>query len=97
MSTENIEKKLDQIYTQIESIKNGLVARGYIEDDRKDIELYGTLVQLVQESGKASASQFQRWLNIGYARAVHYLDMLEEDGIIGPAHDSVPREVLKKK
>ncbi|MFZ6015685.1 MAG: DNA translocase FtsK 4TM domain-containing protein [Patescibacteria group bacterium] len=46
-------------------------------------------------AGKASASLLQRRLRIGYARAARLLDLLEEEGFIGPADGAKPREILK--
>jgi len=34
---------------------------------------------------------------IGYGRAARLIDLMEKDGIVGPADGSKPREVLKKK
>jgi DNA segregation ATPase FtsK/SpoIIIE, S-DNA-T family len=34
-------------------------------------------------------------LRIGYGRAAHLIDMMERDGIVGPADGSKPREILK--
>ncbi|MGB0756914.1 MAG: DNA translocase FtsK 4TM domain-containing protein [Patescibacteria group bacterium] len=53
--------------------------------------------RLVIEAGKASASYLQRRLRIGYSRAARLLDYLEEEGTIGPADGSRPREVLVSK
>jgi S-DNA-T family DNA segregation ATPase FtsK/SpoIIIE len=41
-----------------------------------------------------SASLLQRRLSIGFSRAGKLLDMLEKNGVIGPAVGSKPREVL---
>ncbi len=46
-------------------------------------------------AGKASASLLQRRLKVGYARAARILDLLEEEGFIGPADGAKPREILK--
>lgn len=62
-----------------------------------DDELYEEAKKLVIEAGKASSSYIQRRLRIGYARAARLLDMLEEEGIIGPAVGSEPREVYDDK
>ena len=51
-------------------------------------------VQVVVASGKASTSLLQRKLRIGYGRASRLIDMMEEQGIVGPASGSRPREVL---
>jgi len=58
-----------------------------------DDELYEEVKRLVIETRKASASFLQRRLGIGYARAARLLDMLEEEGIIGPSQGAKPREV----
>ena len=58
-------------------------------------ELYDQIVDFVVKSGKASASLLQRKFKIGYNRAATMIDLLEENGIIGPATgNSKPREVL---
>ena len=46
-------------------------------------------------AGKASASLLQRRLKVGYARAARLLDLLEQDGFIGPGDGAKPREILK--
>ena len=52
-------------------------------------------VRLVFEFGKASTSLLQRRLRIGYGRAAHLIDLMEQDGLVGPADGSRPRELLK--
>lgn len=49
---------------------------------------------VILEAGKASASLLQRRLRVGYARAARILDILEEQGFIGPAEGAKPREIL---
>jgi len=58
-------------------------------------ELYEDAMRLVFEFGKASTSLLQRRLRIGYGRAAHLIDMMENDGLVGPADGSKPREILK--
>jgi S-DNA-T family DNA segregation ATPase FtsK/SpoIIIE len=57
--------------------------------------LYDDAMRLVFEFGKASTSLLQRRLRIGYGRAAHLIDMMENDGLVGPADGSKPREILK--
>jgi len=59
-----------------------------------DDPLLDEVKSLVIKTGKASASYLQRMFRIGYARAASLLDMLEQEGIIGPADGSKPRELL---
>jgi S-DNA-T family DNA segregation ATPase FtsK/SpoIIIE len=57
--------------------------------------LFDDAVRLVFEFGKASTSLIQRRLRVGYGRAAHLIDMMERDGLVGPADGSRPRELLK--
>ena len=57
--------------------------------------LYDEIVNFVIKTQKASASLLQRKFKIGYNKAATMIDMLEENGIIGPpTGNSKPREVL---
>lgn len=64
--------------------------------DEEDDELYEEAKKIVVEAGKASASYLQRRLRVGYARAARLLDMLEEEGVIGPGEGAKPRDILIK-
>lgn len=70
--------------------KGGIVAP--IGDDEDD--LFRDAVQVVLDSGKASASLLQRRLRVGYARAARLIESMEDKGIVGPADGARPREVL---
>ncbi|MBU4223973.1 DNA translocase FtsK [Patescibacteria group bacterium] len=59
-----------------------------------DDEFYEEAKNLVIKAGKASTSYLQRRLKIGYSRAARLIDMMEENGIVGPADGSKPREIL---
>jgi DNA segregation ATPase FtsK/SpoIIIE, S-DNA-T family len=65
-------------------------------DGDGDDELYQDAVKLVLEFGKASTSLIQRRLRVGYGRAAHLIDLMEQDGVVGPADGPKPREVLKR-
>jgi S-DNA-T family DNA segregation ATPase FtsK/SpoIIIE len=65
------------------------------EEDEADDGMLEDAVRLVLEFGKASTSLLQRRLRIGYGRAAHLIDLMERDGIVGPADGSRPREILK--
>jgi S-DNA-T family DNA segregation ATPase FtsK/SpoIIIE len=60
-----------------------------------DDPTYQEALQIVINSGKASASLLQRRLGIGYAKAARYIDTMEDQGIVGGASgNSKPRDVL---
>jgi S-DNA-T family DNA segregation ATPase FtsK/SpoIIIE len=57
-------------------------------------ELFDEAVRFVVQSGQASTSMLQRRFRIGFSRAGRLVDMMEQDGIVGPADGSKPREIL---
>lgn len=70
--------------------RGGVVA----EIDDTDEPIYKDAVRVVIEGRKASTSLLQRRLRIGYAKAARLIEAMEEQGIIGQADGSRPREVL---
>lgn len=59
-------------------------------------EYYDQAVAFVTEQGQASISSVQRRLRVGYNRAARMIEMMERDGIVGPADGAKPREVIVK-
>jgi S-DNA-T family DNA segregation ATPase FtsK/SpoIIIE len=57
-------------------------------------ELFDEAVRFVVQSGQASTSMLQRRFRIGFSRAGRLVDMMEQDGIVGPADGSKSREIL---
>lgn len=57
-------------------------------------DMFRDACRVVIETRKASTSLLQRKLRIGYARAARIIEEMEEQGIIGPADGSRPRDVL---
>lgn len=72
--------------------KGGIVA-DYGGQDADD-DMWRDAVHVVIENHKASTSLLQRRLRIGYGRAARLIEQMEEQGIIGQADGSRPREVL---
>jgi S-DNA-T family DNA segregation ATPase FtsK/SpoIIIE len=80
----------------LESPKDERVAvEGSNNDPEENDPMFDDAVRLVFEFGKASTSLLQRRLRIGYGRAAHLIDLMERDGLVGPADGSRPRELLK--
>lgn len=73
---------------------NDSVFNAMVGGDDADDELYEDAKAAVIEVGKASTSYIQRKLRVGYSRAARLMDLLEENGVIGPADGSKPREIL---
>ncbi len=63
-------------------------------DGGSDDSMYNDAVRAVIEGRKASTSYLQRRLRIGYSRAARLMEEMEENGVIGAADGSRPREVL---
>lgn len=59
-----------------------------------DDDMWHDAVQVVVENRKASTSLLQRRLRIGYGRAARLIETMEDQGIVGAADGSRPREVL---
>ncbi|MCK8602643.1 DNA translocase FtsK [Desulfoferrobacter suflitae] len=60
-------------------------------------EKYDEAVQLVLETRQASISMLQRRLRVGYNRAARMIEVMEQQGIVGPSDGVKPREVLTVK
>lgn len=54
-------------------------------------------IELVVDSGQASASMLQRRFKIGFNRAARLIDSMQERGIVGQSEGSKPRKVLISK
>ncbi len=59
-----------------------------------DDVLYDEAARLVVAERMGSASFLQRRMRVGFSRASRLVDLMEQDGILGPAQGSKPREVL---
>lgn len=68
----------------------------FIPSDGKDPDedLITAATLLVRQENKASVAMLQRRLKIGYSKAARLMDVLEEQGVVGPYNGAEPREVL---
>jgi len=68
--------------------------RGAFDGSGEKDELYDEAVRLVIETNQASVSILQRRMRLGYTRAARLIDMMEQDGLVGPYCGSKPRDLL---
>ena len=84
--------KFDDAFVRLELLDGGV---GPTSSETGD-PLYDEVKEFIITTRKASTSLIQRKFSIGYARAARLIDTLEDNGIIGPARGSKPREVYAK-
>ncbi len=63
-------------------------------DDSEMDETYDLAVSIAIELGRISTSMIQRRLKIGYNRAARLMELMQREGVVGPADGVKPREVL---
>ena len=90
-----VKEQLRPSYIDEDSIFGSDSSPGNLEDF--DDEYYEDAKKLVVQSGKASASMIQRRFRVGYNRAARMIDMMEDEGIVGPHRGSKAREVIVDK
>ena len=84
----------DEIDLTTTSVSDNVMFAGSVGEDDVEDDLFEDAKATVLAAGKASTSYLQRKLRVGYSRAARLMDILEEQGVIGPANGSKPREVL---
>jgi len=57
-------------------------------------ELLDEAIKVILQARQASASLLQRRLRVGYTRAARLLDLMEQEGVVGPFQGSKAREIL---
>jgi len=70
-------------------MKGGSGGEGAVDDP-----LYEDAVRVILQSGRGSASLLQRALSVGYTRASRLIDIMTEQGVLGPFVGSKAREVM---
>jgi S-DNA-T family DNA segregation ATPase FtsK/SpoIIIE len=77
-----------------EKVTEAVAVEASASDENDYDERYDDAVALITKTRQASISMVQRHLRIGYNRAARIIEMMEKEGIVGPADGSKPREVL---
>jgi S-DNA-T family DNA segregation ATPase FtsK/SpoIIIE len=61
-------------------------------------DMYYKVVEFGESAGEVSISSIQRRFRIGYNRAARVMELLEEDGLVGPPRGAgKPRDFLKRR
>jgi S-DNA-T family DNA segregation ATPase FtsK/SpoIIIE len=100
--TENEVQRITQFWRDQELLEDPLIARVNFEDPDKANEInedeldekYQDAIQLVMETRQASISMLQRRLRVGYNRAARMIEIMEQQGVVGPSDGVKPREVF---
>ena len=79
------------------AVSSSIDSRTILDKSGAETPLYKDVLLFIAKTQKASASLLQRRFKIGYNRAARIIDMLEEDGYIGPVDGSKPRKVFLEK
>jgi len=87
-SAANFSQELVQLATG--ASKPGEQSGSLPEED----ELYDQAVRVILKSKRGSASLLQRALGVGYTRASRLIDIMSEQGVLGPHKGSKSRELL---
>ena len=61
------------------------LTRRQAEGDEMDDDRYEEAVDIVTRAGQASVSMLQRKMTIGFARAGRLIDIMEQNGVVGPS------------
>ncbi len=91
---EYLKKAGEPQYVEISAPQSASPTGGFVNPDEDSDPLLSDAKEVILQAGKASASLLQRRLKVGYARAARILDLLEEEGFIGPGEGAKPREIL---
>ncbi len=107
-----LEEKIDEVFqkilekqnsqftdlmNEIRKLENSIARKGSDANEEDILDsLYEKAEQLVVATGQASTSFLQRKLGVGYVRATHLIDALEDKGVVGPAKAGKPRKILKE-
>ncbi len=96
--TQFVKEQGSPDYTSFESIvvvddKKG----GAGSADERD-EMYQQVVDFAESAGEVSISSIQRRFKIGYNKAATMMELLEEDGFVGPPKGAgKPRDFIRRK
>ena len=102
ISDEEIENICNFFKAQKEPDYNMEILRKTKENDISDEpeqqdttdEFYETAKKIILDTRIASISMLQRRLKIGFNRSARLIEMMEQEGLVGPYREGKPREVI---
>ncbi len=101
VTEEEVQAVTDHLRAQGEPVYDENILKPREEDgaggDDEEMEkdsMYDEAVRLVADTHRCSTSWLQRKLGLGYNRAARIVEMMEKQGVVGPANGSKDREVL---
>jgi S-DNA-T family DNA segregation ATPase FtsK/SpoIIIE len=89
-----LKKQGQAVYEEalVQPVKEAMAGDAGGEAERDDV--YWRAVELVISQKQASISFVQRRLGLGYPKAARFIDLMEQDRIIGPGDGAKPRQIL---
>ena len=95
--TEFIKSQGRPDYTILESIQEADEIEADERSGERD-EMYLKAIEFGEMTGEVSISSIQRRFKIGYNRAARIMELMEEDGLVGPPRSAgKPREFLRRR
>lgn len=85
-------------YTLVNEISRAEAEAQEAELSQEQDELYQRALDYADAMGEVSISSLQRRLKVGYNRAARIMEIMEDDGLVGPPKGAgKPRDFLRKK
>ena len=98
VSDDEVRRVIDFIKPQQHPVYNETILThqraGSAGESADQDELYDEALRLIIETNQASVSILQRRMRLGYTRAARLIDIMEQNGIVGPYCGSKPRDIL---
>ncbi|MCM8780934.1 MAG: DNA translocase FtsK [Candidatus Omnitrophica bacterium] len=95
------DREIERIVNFVKSESEPIYDEEILKEQQKSLfvngqkdELYDEAVRIIMETNQASVSILQRRLRLGYTRAARIIDMMEQEGLVGPFEGSKPRKIL---
>ena len=99
------DKEIERVTSFIRSQRKAVYQEAVLQSQEKKMAMgdfkkdgvYEEAKRVILETGQASVSMVQRRLGVGYTRAARLIDMMEEEGVVGPYRGAKPREILVER